>query len=157
MRSIRRWLAGLLCAALLACMLPTMALASNEGDSTAVGTELATETEEDVGSTTAETLSDDTPVNSEEAVTRAEMAKMVYEHESLQTDIDSMGYGGTEPNFADIDVSESEVTQEQYNAIIALCKANIINGTSESTLTPQGEAARAQVAAMLMRFCEAAA
>ena len=32
--------------------------------------------------------------------------------------------------------------------------AGIVNGTSESTLTPQGEATRAQVAAMLMRFCE---
>ena len=33
----------------------------------------------------------------------------------------------------------------------------IINGTSGATLTPQGQATRAQAAAMLMRFCERAA
>ena len=33
--------------------------------------------------------------------------------------------------------------------------AGIINGTGDgSTLTPQGEATRAQTAVMLMRFCE---
>lgn len=30
----------------------------------------------------------------------------------------------------------------------------IVNGTSESILTPDGSAERAQAAAMLMRFCE---
>lgn len=30
----------------------------------------------------------------------------------------------------------------------------IVNGTSETTLTPNGSAERAQAAAMLMRFCE---
>lgn len=34
------------------------------------------------------------------------------------------------------------------------CGTGIINGTSESTITPQGEATRVQVAAMLQRFCE---
>ena len=30
----------------------------------------------------------------------------------------------------------------------------LINGTSSSTLSPQGQAARAQVAEIFMRFCE---
>lgn len=34
------------------------------------------------------------------------------------------------------------------------CGAGIVTGTSESTLSPQGSATRAQVAAVLMRFCE---
>ncbi|MBS6639868.1 MAG: S-layer homology domain-containing protein, partial [Clostridiaceae bacterium] len=35
------------------------------------------------------------------------------------------------------------------------CGAGIISGTGDgSTLTPQGEATRAQAAVMLMRFCE---
>ena len=47
------------------------------------------------------------------------------------------------------DLSEYAIPAMQW-----ACGAGIVNGTSESTLTPQGEAERAQVAAMLMRFCE---
>ncbi|HIT30014.1 MAG TPA: S-layer homology domain-containing protein, partial [Candidatus Scatomorpha stercoravium] len=35
------------------------------------------------------------------------------------------------------------------------CGAGVITGVTDATLVPQGEATRAQVAAMLMRFCEA--
>ena len=42
-------------------------------------------------------------------------------------------------------------------ALAAIQWANaegIISGTSDTTLTPQGQTTRAQAAAMLMRFCE---
>ena len=54
------------------------------------------------------------------------------------------------PSFADL--SEYAISPMQW-----ACGAGIVSGTSESTLTPQGEAARAQVAAMLQRFLETAA
>ena len=54
-------------------------------------------------------------------------------------------------SYADaFDVSEYAVSALQW-----ACGAGIISGTgSGSTLTPQGEATRAQAAVMLMRFCE---
>ena len=33
-------------------------------------------------------------------------------------------------------------------------KTELVNGTSETTLSPKATATRAQVAAILMRFCE---
>ena len=35
-----------------------------------------------------------------------------------------------------------------------LVKAGLVNGTSETTLSPKASATRAEVAAILMRFCE---
>ena len=47
-------------------------------------------------------------------------------------------------------VAEDAVTARQW-----ACGAGIISGTGDgSTLTPQGEATRAQAATVLMRFCE---
>ena len=47
------------------------------------------------------------------------------------------------------DVSEWAIPAMQW-----ACGAGIINGDGEGSLAPQGEATRAQVAAMLMRFIE---
>ena len=54
-------------------------------------------------------------------------------------------------SYADaFDVSEYAVSALQW-----ACGAGIISGTGDgSTLTPQGEATRAQAATVLMRFCE---
>lgn len=79
-------------------------------------------------------LSDNTQITSENDITRAQLAEMVYEHESLKTDIDSMGYGGTEPQFNDI----TDCTEDQKAAITALYKAKIISGTAENAFSPQG-------------------
>ena len=141
MKPIRRWLAGLLCTVLLAGVLPTAAWAS--GDNINQSTEVG---EGGTGTTTTETLSDTDPV------TRAEMARMVYEHESLKTSIDTMAAGGQTPNFEDIiDLSENEVTRAQYEAIVALCKANLINGTSETTFSPTETVTRNEFAVVLWR------
>ena len=88
-----------------------------------------------------------------ESITREQLATMLYRY--AQT----MGYDvsiGEETNilsYTDFaDMSEYAIPAMQW-----ACGAGIINGTSESTLTPQGSATRAQVAAMIMRFCENAA
>ena len=48
------------------------------------------------------------------------------------------------------DLSEYAIPAMQW-----ACGAGVINGTGDgSTLTPQGQATRAQAAVMLMRFCE---
>ena len=47
------------------------------------------------------------------------------------------------------------VSEYAVSALQWACGAGIISGTGDgSTLTPQGEATRAQAAVMLMRFCE---
>lgn len=48
-----------------------------------------------------------------------------------------------------------DVSRYAVSALQRACGAGIISGTGDgSTLTPQGEAARAQAATVLMRFCE---
>ena len=87
---------------------------------------------------------------SEDAVTREQLAAILYRYAvykgydvSIGEDTNILSYD----DFADL--SEYAIPAMQW-----ACGAGIVNGTSESTLTPQGEATRAQVAAMLMRFCE---
>ena len=83
-----------------------------------------------------------------EDITREQMALIIYRFAKMQgfdvsnaTDLS---------NFADTgDVSDW--------ALDALCWANkteLVNGTSETKLSPKATATRAQVAAILMRFCE---
>lgn len=87
---------------------------------------------------------------SEDAVTREQLAVILYRYAvykgydvSIGEDTNILSYD----DFADL--SEYAIPAMQW-----ACGAGIVNGTSASTLTPQGEATRAQVAAMLMRFCE---
>ncbi len=84
-------------------------------------------------------------------VTREQLATMLYRYAvykgydvSIGEDTNILSYD----DFADL--SEYAIPAMQW-----ACGSGIVNGTSESTLTPQGEATRAQVAAMLMRFVEA--
>ncbi len=87
---------------------------------------------------------------SDDPVTREQLAAILYRYAvyvgydvSIGEDTNLLSYD----DFADL--SEYAIPAMQW-----ACGAGIVNGTSESTLTPQGEAERAQVAAMLMRFCE---
>ena len=87
---------------------------------------------------------------SDDAVTREQLAAILYRYAvykgydvSIGEDTNLLSYDDFE------DLSEYAIPAMQW-----ACGAGIVNGTSESTLTPQGEAERAQVAAMLMRFCE---
>ena len=122
MQRIKRWLSGILSMVLLLGLLPATALAS-------------------------ETLSDGTSVTSEEAITRAQLAEMVYEHDRLTTSIDLMGDGNSAPNFTDI----AGCTPDQKAAITALAKAQIISGTSENEFNPGGLVTRGEAVVVIWR------
>ena len=87
---------------------------------------------------------------SDDAVTREQLAVILYRYAVYKGYDVSIGEDTNILSYADFaDLSEYAIPAMQW-----ACGAGIVNGTSESTLTPQGEATRAQVAAMLMRFCE---
>ena len=87
----------------------------------------------------------------DDAVTREQLAVILYRYAVYKGYDVSIGEDANILSYADFaDLSEYAIPAMQW-----ACGAGIVNGTSESTLTPQGEATRAQVAAMLMRFCEA--
>ena len=87
----------------------------------------------------------------DDPITREQLAVMLHryaQHEgydvSIGEDINILSYADA------FDVSEYAVAALQW-----ACGAGIISGTGDgSTLTPQGEATRAQAAVILMRFCE---
>ena len=87
----------------------------------------------------------------DDAVTREQLAVILYRYAVYKGYDVSIGEDTNILSYADFaDLSEYAIPAMQW-----ACGAGIVNGTSESTLAPQGEATRAQVAAMLMRFCEA--
>ena len=88
---------------------------------------------------------------SDDAVTREQLAVILYRYAvykgydvSIGEDTNILSYD----DFADL--SEYAIPAMQW-----ACGAGIITGVTDATLVPQGEATRAQVAAMLMRFVEA--
>ena len=88
---------------------------------------------------------------SDDAVTREQLAVILYRYAVYKGYDVSIGEDTNILSYADFaDLSEYAIPAMQW-----ACGVGIVNGTSESTLTPQGEATRAQVAAMLMRFVEA--
>ena len=84
-------------------------------------------------------------------ITREQLAAMLYRYAQLMGYDVSIGENTNILSYADaFDVSEYAVSALQW-----ACGAGIIHGTGDgSTLTPQGEATRAQAATVLMRFCE---
>ena len=84
-------------------------------------------------------------------ITREQLAVMLYQYAwNMGYDL-SIGEDTNILSYADaFTVSEYAVSALQW-----ACGAGIISGTGDgSTLTPQGEATRAQAATVLMRFCE---
>ena len=85
------------------------------------------------------------------AVTRQQLAALLYRYAAL------FGYDVSVGENTNI-LSYTDVAQVSEYAIPAMqwaCGAGIIAGTGDgSTLSPQGTATRAQLAVMLMRFCE---
>ena len=83
-----------------------------------------------------------------DTITREQMAAILYRYAQYK------GYDVT----ASTDLSGySDAAQVSSYALAALQWANaegLVNGTSDTTLTPGGSATRAQVAVILMRFCE---
>lgn len=84
----------------------------------------------------------------EDNITREQFAAILYHYAQAK------GYGTT----ASFDLSAygdvSDVSAWAISAMQWACGKDIINGTSPTTLAPQGTATRAQAATMLQRFCE---
>jgi len=82
-----------------------------------------------------------------EDITREQMALIIYRYAKLQG-FDLTNDSSLE-SFADID----DVSDWALDALSWANKTELVNGTSETTLSPKTTATRAQVAAILMRFC----
>ena len=84
-------------------------------------------------------------------ITREQFAVMLYRYAQEQGYDVSVGEDTNILSYTDVaDLSEYAISAMQWAV-----GAGIINGTGDgSTLTPQGQATRAQTAVMLMRFCE---
>ena len=81
-------------------------------------------------------------------ISREQMALIIYRFAKMQ------GYNVS--NVADISsfADTADVSDWALDAIRWANKTELVNGTSETTLSPKATATRAQVAAILMRFCE---
>ena len=82
-------------------------------------------------------------------VTREQLAAILYRYAVYKGYDVSIGEDADLLRYADA----AELSAYAIPAMQWACGAGIVNGTSASTLSPQGGATRAQVAAMLMRLC----
>ena len=84
-------------------------------------------------------------------ITREQFAAMLYQFAQARGYDVSVGENTNILSYTDVsDVAEYAIPAMQW-----ACGAGIISGTGDgSTLTPQGQATRAQAAVMLTRFCE---
>ena len=88
---------------------------------------------------------------SDDAVTREQLAAILYRYAVYKGYDVSIGESTNILSYDDFaDLSEYAIPAMQW-----ACGAGVITGVTDATLVPQGEATRAQVAAMLMRFVEA--
>ena len=89
--------------------------------------------------------------NATDYVTREQLATMLWRYASGKGYDVSIGEDTNILSYADFaDLSEYAIPAMQW-----ACGAGVITGVTDATLVPQGEATRAQCAAMLMRFVEA--
>ena len=87
--------------------------------------------------------------NMEQGLTREQLATMLYRYAQ------SKGYDTTQGGMAIREYADFEqISGYAVEAMTWAVNTGIINGTSSTTISPQGPAARAQVATILMRFIE---
>ena len=88
-------------------------------------------------------------------VTRAQLAEALYANKNLKILIDEAGKGQQAPDFSDIgpvqDGEEDPCTYRQREAILALAKAGILNGTAPGVFSPTGGVTRGEAAVVLWR------
>ena len=85
----------------------------------------------------------------EDNITREQLAAILYRYTQAKEYDVSVGEDTNILSYTDaLAVSEWAVSAMQW-----ACGAGVIEGVTTSTLVPQGNATRAQVATMLMRFC----
>ena len=84
-------------------------------------------------------------------MTREQLATILWNYAKLSKIDVSVGEDTNILSYADaFDISEYAIAAFQW-----ACGAGVINGTPDGYLNPQGNATRAEVAAVLHRFCEA--
>lgn len=87
--------------------------------------------------------------NMDASLTREQLATMLYRYAQ------SKGYDTTQGGMAIREYADFEqISDYAVEAMTWAVNTGIINGTSSTTLSPQGPATRAQVATILMRFIE---
>lgn len=87
-------------------------------------------------------------------VTRAQLAEALYANESLKKLIDKAGEGQQTPDFSDIGPVQDGAdpcTDQQREAILALAKAGILNGTDPGVFSPADDVTRGEAAVVLWR------
>ena len=83
-------------------------------------------------------------------ITREQLAAILWRYAQVKGYDVSIGEDTNILSYTDaFDVSEYAIPAMQW-----ACGAGVIEGVTDSTLVPQGDATRAQAAAMLQRFCE---
>ena len=84
-----------------------------------------------------------------DAITRQQLAAILYRYAQYK------GYDTTQGGMAIREYADyDQISGYALEAMDWAVNAGLINGTSGSTLSPQGSATRAQAAVILMRFCE---
>ena len=86
----------------------------------------------------------------EDNITREQLAAILYRYAQAKGYDVSVGEDTNILSYTDaLEISEYAIPAMQW-----ACGAGVIEGVTDSTLVPQGDATRAQAAVMLMRFCE---
>ena len=86
----------------------------------------------------------------EDNITREQLASILYRYAQSKGYDTSVGENTNILSYTDaLEISEYAIPAMQW-----ACGAGVIEGVTDSTLVPQGDATRAQAAVMLMRFCE---
>lgn len=88
---------------------------------------------------------------SNDPITREQLATMLYNYEKKQ----GGGFSGAWAFRLDFD-DVASVSEWAYEPMSWMVMNGVISGTSSTTLSPKGQATRAQAATMLMRYLEAA-
>ena len=83
-------------------------------------------------------------------ITREQFAVMLHNYAQYKGYDVSVGEDTNILSYADA----FDISDYAYPAMQWACGAGIINGMGDGTLAPQGQATRAETAAMLMNFCE---
>ena len=92
---------------------------------------------------------DDATFGPNDPITREQMAAILYRYAQYK------GYDTTQGGMAIREYADyGQVSSYALEAMDWANATGIVTGTSESTLSPQGQATRAQAAAMFTRFCE---
>ena len=89
----------------------------------------------------------------DDPITREQMSAILFRYAQYKAYDVSVGEDTNILSYLDVaDVSEYAISAFQW-----ACGSGVIHGVTDATLVPQGTATRAQVATMLMRFCETVA